>query len=264
MNYAFADTGTYNVRFIASTSTSSVFDTILKTITIYPKINKNFLGKDTTYSQGSIINKTLKSPQPSHCQVWQDSSGLSTYTATKKGIYTCKVTNNAFCEVMDTIEIKECLNLTQPSIYHSNKGDTLFCNHIIADTFIWFKNDVVYKTTTTNNTNESFIKLTDTGTYRVEAIKYNHCNRSSSNFRINKLSINNLTLQNFNIKVYPNPSEGLIWIESDNSFKLQIIDILGKEIKSLDSPKMLTLPLGFYFFKFQIGEVVVTEKVVVL
>ncbi|MDI1234687.1 MAG: hypothetical protein PSX81_10425 [bacterium] len=84
--YAFADTGRYDIRYIAGNGTKR--DTVIKTITIYPKINKQFLGKDTTYTTGSSINKILKTPNGMHCHLWlNDSSGLSTFTADTTGIY---------------------------------------------------------------------------------------------------------------------------------------------------------------------------------
>ncbi len=261
ISYTFTDTGKYEVRYIADNGTRK--DTITKTITIYPKINKQFLGKDTTYIQGSTINKTLQAPYGMYCQIWQDTSGLSTFTAIKKGIYTCKVNNQAFCEVTDTIEIKECLSLAIPSIY-KRLTDSIFCTHQEADTFIWYRNNLPYKTTYTNGGDISSLKLTDTGTYRAEAVKYGHCNRTSSTFNINKLGIKGIRIEDLGIRVFPNPSNGIVNIQSDKSYKLEVTDITGRTILQTENIKQIELPKGVYFLQFEVGEYYVIEKVVVL
>ncbi len=259
--YTFADTGRYELRYIATNGTRK--DTISKTITMYPKIKNQFLGKDTTYIVGDIINKKLYAPLPNHYVMWQDTSGLSTFTATKKGVYTCKVTNQAFCEVTDTIEIKECLSLAVPSIY-KRLTDSIFCTHPLSDTFVWYRNNVPYKTAYTNGGDISSLKLTDTGTYRVEAVKYGHCNRTSSTFNINKLGIKGIRIEDLGIRVFPNPSSGVVNVESDINYKLKITDLIGRTILETENTKQVILVKGVYFLRFEIEGYFVIQKVVVL
>lgn len=195
-----------------------------------------------------------------HCIKWQDGSGLSTFTADTAGVYICKVTNRSFCEVTDTVIIWECINnLTTPSIYRSR--DTLFTYQALADSFVWFKNNVQYRIT-----KEPFIKLTDTGHYRVEAAKKGHCNRSSSTTWVNKIDtdIQRISLQDLNIKLYPNPSDGEVFISTDQDFRLQIYDVTGKIIAKTGNIEHITLPKGVYFFCFEVAGYRLTEKVVVL
>jgi len=265
IHYSFADTGTYEVRYIAANGNKA--DTVTKSITIYDKIKKDFLGKDTVFAEGAVINKALFAPVPNHCVRWQDSSGLNTFTATKKGTYICKVTNAAFCEVWDTIVINTCINnLNQPSLFRSR--DTLKTWHLNADSFVWFRNNQLYKIT-----KQPFLKLADTGTYRVEAAKKGHCNSSSigTNY-VRKLSVNGVTIADLGIRVFPNPSSGVVRIESSKDFKLEVRDLLGRifnpdvilknfvpEIYS----ESIQLPKGIYFFVFDVEGFRVAEKVVV-
>jgi len=254
-SHTFSDTGKYEIRYIASNGSRQ--DTVIKTITLHPKINKHFLGKDTAYAQGTTISKLLKVPADMHCQLWQDSSGLSTFTAVTAGVFICKVTNQSFCEVTDTVVISECINnLTTPSIYRSR--DTLFTYQALADSFVWFKNNVQYRIT-----KEPFIKLTDTGNYRVEAAKKGHCNRSSAANWVNRLGTHTIQLSELNIKLYPNPSLGTIFIFAEKEFELTISDITGRTIFSCTSPKQVTLQNGIYFFNFLVEGNRVTEKVVI-
>lgn len=113
-----------------------------------------------------------------------EKSSRSTLLADSVGTYICKVTNQAFCEVWDTITINECINnLQQPSLFRSR--DTLRIWHINADSFVWYRNNQLYIIT-----KEPYLALTETGTYRVEAAKKGHCNSSSiGQLLVNKLSV---------------------------------------------------------------------------
>jgi PKD repeat protein len=255
INHIFKDTGKYEVRFIASKIGRQ--DTVIKIITIYPKMIKNFLGNDTIYVQGTSINKLLKAPLGMHCQVWHDGSKLTTFTADTVGVYYCTVTNPSFCEVTDTLIITECNNsLTTPSIYRSR--DTLYTYQTQADSFLWFRNNTPYQVSKT-----PYLKLTDTGTYRVEALKKLYCNKSSSVYAVNKLGITTSTLSDYNVQVYPNPSNEIVYIKTDKNFMLQVTDITGKIILEQDNVTSLKLPKGLYFFNFTIKGFNLVEKVVV-
>jgi PKD repeat protein len=256
LNYTFTDTGRYEVRYIAAINSRQ--DTVTKTIHIYPKINKHFLGKDTIYAKGTPFKKELSAPYGMHCQLWQDSSGLSTFQADTAGRYTCKVITQSFCEVIDTIEIKECINtLTIPSIYRIQ--DSLYTYQQVADSFIWFKNNVQLKIT-----KAAAIRVTDTGTYRVEAAKKDHCNRSSANFRIEKLGLRSIHSQAIGIHVFPNPANETVLIEASTDFSLLVTDATGKTILASENTKALTLATGIYYFRFTVNSNTFFEKVVVL
>lgn len=256
ISYSFNDTGNHQIRYIASSGSRN--DTVFKTIKIYPKIKRQFLGKDTAYAQGEVFNKILKSPPGIICQLWQDSSSLSTFSIDSAGVYVCKVTNQAFCEVRDTIQITECINnLDVPSLFRSR--DSLYVTQTMADSFIWFRNNVIYKFT-----KEPFLPLIDTGSYRVEAAKKGFCNKSSNVYQINKLGVNSIQLSDFNIQLYPNPSKGEIFIISVKNFELKVYDIAGKLISSHANIDRLNLPKGLYFFWFEVDGVRLVEKVVVI
>jgi len=278
INYTFADTGTYEVRYIASNGNK--IDTVVKSIVFYDKIKQDFLGKDTAFAQGDLINKTLTAPTPNHCVRWYDLTPSpspkeretgSSLLIDSVGTYICKVTNQAFCEVWDTIVISECINnLTQPSLFRSR--DTLRTFHLNADSFVWYRNNQIYKIT-----KQPFLALTDTGTYRVEAAKKGHCNRGSvGQILVSKLNVNVIRIEDLGIRVFPNPSSGLVKIEGELGFSLEIRDVLGRVIEQLkyedenSSPLLwrgvrgeVFLPKGIYFFHFDVGAYKSVEKVVV-
>jgi PKD repeat protein len=256
ISHFFSDTGLYEVRYIASNGNSQ--DTVSKLITIYPKIYSNFLGNDTAYAQGRAFSKNLSSPLNMHCVRWQDGSGATTFKADTAGVYICKITNQSFCEVTDTVVISECINsLIQPNIKRSS--DSLYIDQTSADSFVWFKNNVQYRIS-----KEPFIKLTDTGSYRVEAAKKGYCNKSSNSFQVKKLGLSSYYLDDFNIQLFPNPSFEIIHIKTDKNFLLQVSDFTGRTIAIHENIDSISLPKGVYFFTFTIDAYKITEKVVVL
>jgi hypothetical protein len=265
INYTFADTGNYEVKYIASNGSNS--DTIVKNIVLYDKIKQGFLGKDTTYIQGDVINKTLFAPVPNHCVRWQDLTPSpspkergtgSSLLIDSVGTYICKVTNQAFCEVWDTIVINECINnLTQPSLFRSR--DTLRTWHLNADSFVWYRNNQIYKVT-----KQPFLALTDTGNYRVEAAKKGHCNSSSiSTNYVQKLNIKGFRIEDLGLRVFPNPSNGIISIQSQNPFKLKVNTILAQTIYEGENINNIHLQKGVYFLHFEVEGNRYVEKVVV-
>lgn len=65
------------------------------------------------------------------------------------------------------------------------------------------------------------------------------------------------------VKVYPNPSSGLLNIECDKMFNLQVSDVSGKLILEESNCQTLNLDAGIYFFKFYFEDSVFVEKVIV-
>lgn len=256
ISHTFSDTGKYEVRYIASKGNRQ--DSVIKTITIHPKINKQFLGNDTVYAQGTSFNKILKAPIGMHCQFWQDSSTLNTFTADSAGIYVCKVINQSFCVISDTVVIRECINnLIEPSIYRNK--DTLFAYHQMADSFVWFLNGKFYKTT-----KSSFIKLTDTGTYRVEAAKKDYCNRSSVNYHLKSLAIDRITLEDLGIAYYPNPTSGTLYFKSEKPFEVRVYDLTGRLEGTYLTPNQINLEKGMHLIYFKLDEINIIEMITVI
>ncbi len=266
ISHPFLDTGLYVVKYIAQNGLRQ--DTVIKSIHLYPKINPHFLGNDTTYIKGDVINKVLKVPSGIYCQMWQDSSSLSTYTATKKGTYYCKAISNAFCEVIDTIVIKECINSNAPIIV-KKQNDSLFCSHQDADTFVWYRNNQVYATSTSKLNGMAAIKIRDTGTYRVEILKQGYCPKSSSSYTVNKLGLSASQLADFGVQCFPNPSKGELTIinNNDEAIVYSISDILGKQLNTQTlhqgtNKLELNLTKGIYIISFTIKTTTIHQRLI--
>ena len=92
--------------------------------------------------------------------------------------------------------------------------------------------------------------LTQSGTYYDTLIGSNDCD---SIITLNlTLEFTGLSIQDFNdIKIYPNPTNGLIFIECSNFERAEITDLCGKKIMSLKSKEidLSELASGFYCLK---------------
>jgi hypothetical protein len=227
ITHVFKDTGNYLIRYIASKDNRS--DTIIKSISIFPKIKNDFLGRDTAFETGTNFIKTLLAPIGMHCYYWlNDSSGSNTFNADSAGTYICKITSQSFCEVWDTIVISNCINdLAVPTLKRSR--DTLLVSHFLADSFVWFRNNILYKVT-----KEPFLALTDTGSYRVEAAKKGHCSKFSDIYKVQKLNMLSPFLMYDPVYIYPNPASEQITIEFavQGTYSIQLYNSLGQLVHS--------------------------------
>ncbi|MBL7836677.1 MAG: T9SS type A sorting domain-containing protein [Bacteroidetes bacterium] len=252
--HQFSDTGTYTIYYIASSGNRS--DTISKSITIYPKINKDFLGKDTSFEVGIGFNKTLNAPVGMHCYFWyNDSSGASFFNTDTIGTFICRISSQSFCEVTDTIKISNCINnLPLPTL--SRSRDTLYVNQTTADSFIWYKDNIIYTITKT-----PFITINSFGNYRVEVAKKGFCSKFSEAFLVMNLAINSPFLYDKHIKVYPNPTCDFINIEFEepNYYKIRVYNSIGMLVNEIETNSNTTIdlsifPSGVYLIHFTNAE----------
>ncbi len=104
------------------------------------------------------------------------------------------------------------------------------------------------------------VSLITTGIVCVDTLKIiDYIDVKAKNVRIESINMKEL-----GIKTFPNPSSGIINIQSERNFKLKIIDLIGKTILETENSKQIELPKGVYYFKFEAGSNTATEKVIVL
>src|SRR5690606_18263823 len=74
------------------------------------------------------------------------------------------------------------------------------------------------------------------------------------------------TADNFQIKVYPNPTTGIINLECNGELQLEIIDVLGTVIlqKAVKDQTTLTLPSkGVYFVRGTSNNKIIIRRIIV-
>lgn len=135
-------------------------------------------------------------------------------------------------------------------------------------TYTWFLDGVQILGTTT----QSFVPM-QLGTYHVEITTANGCTLSSNDFILDNVNIEDLEQEE--VSVYPNPTDGLISISSNFEFiigsEISIVNSLGQSIYSDiidESDKlpytidMTNSPSGMYFLNATTKSQVYTKKFV--
>jgi len=112
----------------------------------------------------------------------------------------------------------------------------------------WVRNGLPISGSTTSTHN-----LIANGTYRLRVKDANGCEGESNPIEIidNRLSITGVTVQKDQIKIYPNPTESKVYIESPVAVMVEVKDVTGKtiiesqEVKEIDLSKFAD---GVYLF----------------
>jgi hypothetical protein len=239
----FEDTGTYEVRYIASNGSRT--DTVVKKVEVLPKIEKYFLGNDTGWCEllGSSI--AINAPIGMLCYEWNTGESTPNINADTTGVYLCKITTPNFCVIYDMIKVSVDTIPSIPSIFKDN--DTLKTN-AIADRYQWLKDG------SPTGTNSQRLDLNDTGVYSLKIISNGGCYAISDTIHIPDTSTNSIYLIELKgIKIYPNPFNNTIFIESTLEIKeVRIINTLGQLVYLNNIPSQLkdiettSLENGFY------------------
>jgi PKD repeat protein len=209
-NYTFADTGKWEVKYIASNGIRS--DTVSKIITIRPILEQGFLGGDISYCQ---TLPTLYTPKNLHCIHWYNDTMMElgkadTFIVPKAGIYYAKATNQSYCVEWDTIIISKATPKADFATKNVCESDSaVFVNASEnANSFVWKFGDG--KTNNLKNPTHKY-QITSSTTYNVTLIaKTDGCSDST----IKTVTVNK------------NPSSGFSYTQTGNIFDLKA-DIEG-------------------------------------
>ena len=212
-SYTFADTGKWQVKYIASTGSRS--DTVTKTITIRPKLEQGFLGKDINYCE---TLPTLKAPKDLHCIHWYNDSmaelaRVDSLTLTKEGTYYAKSTNLSFCVEWDTIKISKTMPKADFIVSNICENDSaVFVNKSAgANSYSWKFGDGLsskfqnpkhkFQISTTTTFNVSLVAIADVCSDSInKAITVNQNPSSDFSYVLTGSNVDLKAVQTSNIK----------------------------------------------------------------
>jgi len=174
------------------------------------------------------------------------------------------VTNGAcFSEDNMSISLKEKTSIiTQPNETNNVKVNDPVTFSVKAKgeslTYQWFFNDVEISDATSAEYYIASVSASNVGDYKV--IVTGVCGQVVS--EIAKLSVITAVndLDKWEIDIFPNPTSGLIYVESKDNFKLTVYDIFGKVIKQMHTnTTSSTIDIsnysnGLFFIKFENGK----------
>ncbi|MES2477930.1 MAG: T9SS type A sorting domain-containing protein [Bacteroidota bacterium] len=262
-------------------------DTVsVKTTADYRVIVKNVYGCADTETV-NVIENPLKTPSlspnevficdgvdimlygnPTHIDYkyewFKDGLDMGLDTTTNKtpvnlsGIYHIRITDYYKC-VLNTnfVTVTTYPALAKPVIIRL--GSVLKLSSTYAS-YQWYRNGKIIPGATSSS-----YTMTHDGDYHVVVTDKNDCEAESDAYNYNSLGVkiqNNIK----GIKIYPNPSNGTVWIESNQSVNIQVLDATGRKILSKENTKEIDLSLladGMYLFYIndKEGKLLMIEKV---
>ncbi|MBR9859265.1 T9SS type A sorting domain-containing protein [bacterium] len=267
----------YKVTYIANNGVIS--DSVSKTITIRPKLVRDFLGRDSFYCKGeTAFELTLNTPPDLHCIHWNgeepyrnllgdtiigyenfyghvhENQSLMVDTA---GTYTCRITNKTFCQAWDTITIEEKPLPDQPSILRS--GQTINSS-IAAAQYHWYRNGELV-----SSSFDDEITPDTNGYYQLQLESEFGClSTLSDSFLVDFASIEDPNKIQFSI--YPNPSNGTVNISLGQieNYGIKVYDAQGKLVLQAANVKQFELSeAGHYVVEVHTEKGVVSKAVVI-
>lgn len=200
ITHYFADTGMYEVRYVADNGSRQ--DTVTKSIMVHLKLKRGFLGADTTYfCEGDTTSIRYNYSDIANCIRWENGSASYVREIWQPGTYSVAITSKDFCLYADTITIIEHQRPSKPQItqeYNLLKSNTQ------ADFYQWYRNGLAV------GSNNGNLVITDTGTYRVEVWFSEHC-KASDTLKVYSLSVEDFDLQQ--IRIFPNPVQNNLYVK---------------------------------------------------
>ncbi len=202
---------------------------------------------------------------PNDANQWRtDSINLNNYLTSGTLIIKFLVTNgNGNHLYLDNINIRgECQTI---DFYLTQSNDTIYAD-IIANTYQWYRNDTLLATTSI-----PYFVVEQNGNYKVVA-NVNSCTGEQS---INVQGVKNtIARDDITLKIYPNPTNGSLWLSSTKPFinpiRIECWDLQGRLQKLWDyNQTWETLALdishltqGMYFIKIESSQKVSWHKII--
>ncbi|MBS1644722.1 MAG: hypothetical protein JST36_06745 [Bacteroidetes bacterium] len=149
------------------------------------------------------------------------------------GAYTLKVTNSLGC-VNESDSVNVLVYATPSPVIVNPSGSTLQTT-VPFVSYQWFFNNVAIGGATNSTYN-----FTQNGAYKVRVVDANGCEGYSEQFFANNVGVANTAVGNA-IRVYPNPTTGLLNIESKVAVSVALRDVTGKTIISARDVKKIDM-----------------------
>lgn len=167
-------------------------------------------------------------------------------------VYGCSLLSPKATLTIDALPIKPVITrtgytLSIPSGYSS---------------YQWYRNGK----TITGATSRFYTLMFD-GSYHVVVTNAANCFNISDTMEVQALSVKQITRENLDIKVYPNPSQNVVMIDAPIAVNLMVKDMQGRQILKVENAKQVDMSVyadGVYFFTLtdKEGIVVKMDKVV--
>ena len=148
-------------------------------------------------------------------------------TVYESGMYTIRAVSPAGCLFISAPVTVTVYPLPIPSITRSN--DTLFAGPQSYFAYQWYRNGNLI-----SGANNNFYKAPANGGYAVRVITGDGCEATSGVFNFSTIGITT-TVAKGAIKMYPNPTTGIVKVESPVAVDILVRDATGRIVRTLKS-----------------------------
>lgn len=158
------------------------------------------------------------------------------YDVTVEDVYGCVLTSAKVSLTVDPLPVKPVVT----------QSGSVLSTVLPYTTYQWYRNGKAIA----GSTKRSHTLLFD-GYYHVVVANNLNCLNSSDSVMIKNLSVQSISRNDVEIRVYPNPTQNQVTIDAPISVNLSVKDITGKQVMSLKDAKSVDMALfadGIYIF----------------
>jgi hypothetical protein len=240
---------------------------LVLTLTTNPGITTCHIDGDDGSAQAIVQGGTPNS----YIYSWSNGESTSSNDSLVPGLYTVTVIDANGCSTSDYITIINnptplligityTANIFDLSVDSSSGG---LPNNLSSFSYEW----------NTSETTQNIVATTN-GQYWVIATDASGCTSDTAFYNVNNHIIINsaTTIQSNNIKIFPNPTTGLLNIDSEDIItELSMVNNIGEEVlnnylvsyKNISKEKLdiSNLPRGMYFIRLKVNNQIINHKI---
>lgn len=228
------------------------------------------LGEDVTICEGDMT--TLDAGNPGNTYRWNTTAVTQTINVSSGGTYIVEVTDDNACKGTDSIDVTlleapKALGIT--AIYQNDGSYNFFAVGVTnVDEYLWDFGDG----SATSDEEAPNHLYANSGNYTVNLSVFNECGNDTTAVLLpaHGTSIDQLMLDDNQLRLYPNPADHLLHIENNSNFKMKevvVYNILGQIVfqSKVDNEKHFLLNVssfssGIYQIRLQMDEGFLSRK----
>ncbi len=253
-----SEAGSFTVRAISAAGcTSAVSQATAITVNALPNIPS--ISGTASFCAGENTTLSVANPAANITYLWSNGTTANSITVSAAGSFTVRAISAAGCTSAVSPATAVTINAL-PMAMISQAGNVLSVMEVANATYQW----LLEGQPITNATGINYTALVN-GNYSVR-VTLNGCNAISNTINVQVTSIANKL--DASVKVYPNPSNGIVYLETENlgDVQISVTDALGRTVISQRAEQTKTaihLPKGLYFVRVQNREGMSIQKVVI-